>query len=121
MKRLALILSGLLALVLASCAPTTEVQNNVVPTLISVSVPQSGSGPVVLQGRYFGNGQAGVNDADSYVLVGADINGDNGTRVKPSSWSASRIEFTAPKGAGAGFVFVVVNGVVSNGIPANLP
>ncbi len=121
MKRVALILTGLLALVLASCAPTTDVQNNVVPTLISVSVPQSGSGPVVLQGRYFGNGMAGPSDEDSYVIVGADINGDGGTHIKATTWSANRIEFPTPKGAGAGFVFVVVNGVQSNGIPANLP
>jgi len=120
-KRLALIVTGLLALVLAACAPTPTVETNVLPTLISVSVPQSGNGPVVLQGRYFGNGQAGASDADSYVIVGADINGDGGVRVTANSWSASRIEITVPEGAGAGFIYVVVNGVRSNGLPANLP
>jgi len=40
--------------------------------------------------------------------------------VDPSSWTPSRIEFSVPDGAGYGFVYVVVDGVRSNGLPANL-
>lgn len=105
-------------LLLAACAPQAAVQNQVVPTLISVTIPPEG-GPVVLQGRYFGDGRGGENE-ESYVLVGADIDGEGGVRVDPSTWTPSRIEFAAPGGAGYGFVYVVVKGVRSNGLPANL-
>ncbi len=111
---------GAALLLLSACAPTIQVQHNVLPTLVSVSVPQDGSRAVVLQGRYFGDGQGGQAE-DSYVLVGADIAGQGGLRVRATEWSASRIVFTAPSGAGRGYVFVVSRGVRSNGLPANLP
>lgn len=120
MKRLSLVATVLVALLLGACAPTVTVQDNVLPTLISVTVPPAADGPVVLQGRYFGDGFGGMSD-DSYVIVGADISGDEGMRVTPSSWSTTRIEFAIPEGAGSGFIYVVVDGVRSNGIPANLP
>lgn len=120
MKRLAWIILGLAALMLSACAPTATVRNDVIPTLISVTVPQTSGGSVVLQGRYFGDGFGGAAD-DSYILVGADMNGDNGVIAEASSWSPTRIEFLAPERAGSGFVFVVVNGNRSNGLPANLP
>jgi len=119
-KRLAWIALGVLATLIAACAPTPQVGTNVVPTLIAVTPPQTAGGTVVLQGRYFGDSQSGQN-ANSYVLVGADMNGDGGMKVTPTSWSASRIEFTEPQSPGYGFVFVVANGVKSNGLPANLP
>ena len=111
---------------LAACAPQTSIQNRVAPTLISVTVPQGDVGPVVLQGRYFGDGMDGEavtaeGEAASYVLVGANIDGTEGVRVEPGTWTPSRITFAVPANAGYGFVFVVVNGVMSNGLPANLP
>lgn len=120
MKRLAWIILGLAALALSACAPTSTVRTDVVPTLVSVTVPQTAGGTVVLQGRYFGDGFGGAAD-DSYVLVGADMNGDNGVIAEVSSWSPTRIEVTSPERAGSGFVFVVVGGNMSNGLPANLP
>ena len=115
MKRYVLVLTGLLALMLAACAPTSQVASNVVPTLISAR-PPSPTGEVVLQGRYFGGGGEG-----SYVLVGADGLGEGGTKVTAAAWGPNRIEFTAPAGTGPGFVFVVVSGVLSNGLPVDLP
>jgi len=113
-KRFVLVSTGLLAFVLAACAPTSVVANNVVPTLISAT-PPTAAGEVVLQGRYFGGG--GEN---SYVLVGADVLGDGGTSVAAASWSPNRIVFVAPAGTGPGFVYVVVNDVKSNGLPVDL-
>lgn len=120
MKRLAWIPLGLLAIVLAACAPTPSVETNVVPTLVSVTVPQTSGGAVVLQGRYFGDGQNG-GASNSYVIVGANMNGDGGMKITPNMWTPTRIEFATPQGAGSGFIFVVVGGVKSNGVPANLP
>jgi hypothetical protein len=114
-KRYVLVLTGLLALMIAACAPTSQVASNVVPTLISAR-PSSATGEVVLQGRYFGGGGEG-----SHVLVGADVLGEGGTRVTASSWTPNRIEFTAPAGTGPGFVYVVVGGMLSNGLPVDLP
>lgn len=111
---------------LAACAPQSTIQNRVTPTLISVTVPQDDVGPVVLQGRYFGDGAGGdaenaEGEDNTYVLVGANIDGTEGVRVEPGTWTPSRITFAVPANAGYGFVFVVVNGVMSNGLPANLP
>src|SRR5690606_24383634 len=88
-KRLAWITLGLAALALSACAPTSTVRNDVVPTLISVTVPQNAGGTVVLQGRYFGDGFGGAAD-NSYVLVGADMNGDNGVQAQVDSWTPTR-------------------------------
>jgi len=118
-KRLTWIILGLLAFGLAACAPTSIVSNNVVPTLVSATVPAQG-GTVVLQGRYFGDGQGGAAE-DSYVLVGANMSGDGGIQAATSVWTPTRIEFSPPQGAGSGFVFVIVAGVRSNGLPINLP
>lgn len=121
MKRLAWIPLGLfLVFVMAACAPTPSVESNVLPTLISVTVPPSGNGPVVLQGRYFGDGQGG-QAKNSYVIVGANINANGGMQVTPDLWTVSRIEFNVPDGAKSGFIYVVVGGVRSNGVPATLP
>jgi hypothetical protein len=119
-KRLAWITLAIVAIALSACAPTAAVSNNVTPTLISVTGPQSVGGTVELQGRYFGDGQGGNAD-NSYVIVGANMEGKNGIQVQPTSWSPTRITFVAPDGAGYGWVFVIVGGVRSNGLPANLP
>lgn len=111
MNRFVLVLTGLLAIMLAACAPTSHVANNVVPTLISASPPNA-AGDVVLQGRYFGGGDNG------YVLVGADVLGDGGTKVATSSWTPNRIIFNAPAGSGPGFV--IVADILSNGLPVDL-
>ncbi|HLV11242.1 MAG TPA: hypothetical protein VKY42_02235 [Trueperaceae bacterium] len=120
MKRLACLTLGLVALALSACAPQATVRSDVMPTLISVTVPDSPGGTVVLQGRYFGDGFAGQAD-NSFVLVGANMNGEGGVQADVTMWSPTRIEFTAPERAGSGFVFVVVGGVRSNGLPASLP
>ena len=120
MKRPLLASLTLVFLFLAACAPQTSVETNVQPTLFSVTAPSDVGGELVLQGRYFGDGQGG-RPQGSYVLLGADINGDGGGRISPASWTPSRITLTVPEGAGYGFVFVVVDGVRSNGLPANLP
>lgn len=117
MKRLVWIpLLALLAL--TACAPSAAVVNNVVPTLISVQLPQDG-GPVQLQGRYFGDGQGGQAE-DSYVVIGAKSDCTGGVRVPADSWSSNRIAFTDPGGVGYGFVCVVSAGTVSNGMPLDL-
>jgi len=108
----------LIPLLLAACAPQTSVETNVQPTLFSVTSPGEVGGELVLQGRYFGDGQGGTA---SYVVLGADINGDGGGRIKTTTWTPSRITLKVPKNAGYGFAFIYVDGVKSNGLPANLP
>lgn len=103
---------------LAACAPQTRVQTNVQPTLFSASAPGVVGGELVLQGRYFGDGRGGRG---SYVILGADINGEGGGQLRAASWSPSKITLQVPRNVGYGFVFVVVDGVKSNGLPANLP
>lgn len=109
-----------LALWLGACAPATTVENNVQPTVIAVSGCGAGSCPdtLVVQGRYLGDGAGGEN---SYLLVGADINGYGGFAVDTTLWTPTRIEAPMPQDAGYGYVFVVVDGVRSMGMPANLP
>lgn len=119
MKLLKLGLGGLL-LMLAACAPSVSIENQVLPTLYSVTAPQTRDAPVVLQGRYFGDGLQGQAE-NSYVILGADVSGAGGVKVRAASWSPSRIEVGIPDGAGSGFIFVMVDGVRSNGLPANLP
>jgi len=119
-KRLAWLTLGLVALAVSACAPQTTVRSDVMPTLISVTVPAEPGGNVVLQGRYFGDGFGGGAD-DSFVLVGANMNGEGGIQAQVTTWSPTRIEFVAPERSGSGFVFVVVGGVRSNGLPASLP
>ncbi len=104
---------------LGACTPQTSVETNVQPTLFSATAPTAVGGELVLQGRYFGDGKGGK--ADSYVVFGTDINGDGGGQLKAATWSPSKITLQAPPNAGYGFVFVVVDGVKSNGLPANLP
>lgn len=109
-----------LLLVLAACAPAAEgVDEKVQPTLYAVTAPEEFGGEMLLQGRYFGDGQDG--DGDSYVIMGANIYGKNGGRLKPNTWSPNKITLKMPEKSGYGFVFVVVDGVKSNGIPVNTP
>jgi hypothetical protein len=109
-------LFALLVLFLAACAPKLTIENTVVPTLFSAKVAD---GTVQLQGRYFGDGMGGASE-NSYVLLGADVNGDGGVAVRANSWSTTNIEASIPEGAGFGFVFVVVDGAKSNGLPLNV-
>ena len=109
-----------IVLLLAACAPSVSIENQVLPTLYSVTAPQTRDTPVVLQGRYFGDGLQGQAE-NSYVILGADVSGAGGVKVKALSWSPRRIEVTIPDHAGSGFIFVMVDGVRSNGLPANLP
>ena len=107
-------------LFLTACAPSTELSTEIKPTLLSVTVPQTTEGSLVLQGRYFGDGQKG-GSSDSYVVLGADINGKGGERVVPDVWSPSKVVINNIPDAGYGYIFVVVNGTASNSLPANLP
>ena len=117
MKRLVWI-PVLALLALTACAPSSAVVNNVVPTLVSVQLPQDG-GPIALQGRYFGDGQSGQAE-DSYVVIGARSDCTGGVQVEADSWSANRITFSDPGGVGYGFVCVVAANSVSNGLPLDL-
>lgn len=120
MKRLTWIVP-LLAVALFGCAPPSVVESNVVPTLISVIVPEEPGGTVSLNGRYLSDGQAGAAE-DSYVVVGADSSCRNGVEVNDTqTWTNQRIEFAAPEGVGSGFVCVVVAGTTSTSLPADLP
>ncbi len=117
-KRFAILFLGLIAL--GACAPQLEVQNNVLPTLLSVTSPDTRAEPVLIQGRYFGDGMNGQAE-DSYVLLGADVNGNGGIAVRADSWSGNKIMVSVPEGAGSGYVFVYVRGNRSNGLPTTLP
>jgi hypothetical protein len=108
-------LFALLILLLAACAPKLTIENTVIPQLFSAKVDGD---TVQLQGRYWGDGMNGASE-NSYVLMGADVNGDGGVAVRANSWSTTRIEATIPANAGFGFVFVVVDGTKSNGLPLN--
>jgi len=119
-KRLAFIAIGLIAVLLAACAPAPSVATNVPVTLISVSVPATKGDTVVLQGRYFGDGRTG-GEAVNYVIVGANAEGSGGQKAKVLSWTPTRIEFVAPETGGNGWVFVFAGGVKSIGLPTNLP
>ena len=114
MKRTVLVLTGLIAILLAACAPTSLVATNVVPRLISASPPNA-DGEVLLQGRFFGGGEG------SYVLVGANMDGEGGVEASVASWSTTRITVIPPAQVGPGYVFVVVAGTPSNGLPLDLP
>jgi hypothetical protein len=103
---------ALALLALAACAPTRSVVNNVVPMIVSVQVPE-GDGPIVLQGRYFGDGQGGQAE-DSYVVIGARSDCSGGVQVEADTWTANRITVTDPGGVGYGFVCVVSKNTVSN-------
>lgn len=118
MKRIAFLVSAFL--LLTACAPSITVENFVLPTLYSVQAPETPGAGIVLQGRYFGDGQEGAAEA-SYVILGADVNGQGGVAVRGSTWTPSRIVVGVPEGAGSGFAFVVVDGVRSNGLPISLP
>jgi hypothetical protein len=109
-------LIALLVLLLAACAPSITIENTVVPQLFSAKVDGD---TVKLQGRYWGDGMNGGSES-SYVLLGADVNGDGGVAVRANSWSTTRIEASIPENAGFGFVFVVVGGTKSNGLPLNV-
>ena len=121
MKRLApfplLALAGLLAL--TACAPPAAVANNVVPTLISIQLPEDPAAQIILVGRYFGDGEGGTAE-DSYLIVGARSDCTGGVRMKADSWTNDRIAFRDPGGVGSGFVCVVAAGSTSNPLPANL-
>jgi hypothetical protein len=108
---------AMITLALSACTPQVSIENNVIPQLISAKIKDDGM--VSLQGRYFGDGQAGASEA-SYVILGADVNCENGLAVRAGSWSSSKVEVGIPEGAGYGFTCVVVDGVKSNALPINL-
>jgi hypothetical protein len=110
-------LSVMVVLALTACTPQASIENNVIPQLISAKIKDDGT--VLLQGRYFGDGQAGASEA-SYVILGGDVNCENGVAVRAGTWSPSRVAVGIPNGAGYGFTCVVVDGVKSNALPINL-
>jgi hypothetical protein len=109
-------ISLLAAAALTACTPQVSIENNVIPQLYSAKV---NDGSVTLQGRYFGDGQAGTSEA-SYVVLSGDVNCENGLMVPASSWSPSLVKVGIPEGAKYGFTCVVVDGVKSNALPINL-
>ena len=108
---------AMLVLALSACTPQASIENNVIPQLISAKIKTDGT--IALQGRYFGDGQAGASEA-SYVILGADVNCENGLAVRAGVWTPSKVEVGIPDGAGYGFTCVVVDGVKSNALPINL-
>lgn len=121
MKRFTAITIGLLIYLLSACAPPAiEIQNNVYPTLISVSQARDGSRDVILQGRYFGDPTIGQLE-NSYVVLGANAHGEGGVFVEAAEWGPTRIRVPVPAGVATGFAVVVVNGVPSNPLPFNIP
>jgi hypothetical protein len=108
---------ALLLLLLSACTPSLTTETNVVPQLFSAKIDD---GIIKLQGRYWGDGMNGTSEG-SYVLIGADVMGDGGVAIRANSWSTTRIEAGIPERAGFGHVFVVVDGVMSNGLPLNVP
>ncbi len=85
MKRLSWFTLGTLVLLLGACAPTIEVQDNILPTLnFSYRPDRRHRNGRVLQGRYFGDGMNGAS-SNNYVIVGADITAGGGLRVTPDS------------------------------------
>ncbi len=116
MKRFSFLVLSLVILGLSSCAPRAAIENNVQPTIFSIKVVGN---TLNIQGRYFDDGMNGQAQ-DSYVIVGGDVNGFGGKTVKPTSWSGRKIQVAIPEGAQSGFVFVVVKGIRSNGLPANI-
>ncbi len=116
MKRFSFLVLSLVILGLSSCAPRAAIENNVQPSIFSLKVVGN---TLNIQGRYFDDGMSGQAQ-DSYVIIGGDVNGFGGVTVKPTSWSGRRIKVTVPDGAQSGFVFVVVKGIRSNGLPANI-
>ena len=120
MKHILIIAGFCFLLFVSACAPKAELSTEIKPTLLSITVPQTTDGALVLQGRYFGDGQRGAG-VDSYVVLGADIDGKGGVRIAPDVWSPSKIIINkVPLEAGYGYAYVVVNGATSNALPANL-
>jgi hypothetical protein len=110
-------ISFLATIALTACTPQVSIENNVIPQLYSAKVNDDS---VVLQGRYFGDGQGGLSE-NSYVVVAGDVNCENGLAVRASSWSPSNVEIKGiPQSAGYGFTCVVVDGIKSNALPINL-
>lgn len=109
---------SLALLLLGACAPGTDVESNVQPTVISVCGPPTCADSLVIQGRNFGDGAGGAN---TYVVAGADVAGRGGVRVPITSWAPNRIVTELPTDAGYGYLFVIVSGVRSSGLPVSLP
>lgn len=114
-NRMHLLLLALTVTLVGACAPQSQVEQNVIPWLVSASRTDSS---VVLQGHYFSFPRAAAEE--SYVLLGADANGNGGVRADVLSWSANRIEVAIPAEAGYGYAYVVVAGVRSTGLPVDL-
>lgn len=118
-----LVVTCLLAGALASCAPrnTAAVAGvTVAPVLIKVSPAASLGGQMTIQGRYLGG------PSTSYVLLGADADGNGGYRVPAESivsWTDTDITLTIPSNApvGGSWVYVVSGGTKSsNGLPFSI-
>ncbi|NLG09537.1 MAG: hypothetical protein GX560_09855 [Deinococcales bacterium] len=120
MKRLALILTGALAVLLGACAPSTDITMRVPVQVLAVTVPQTMGDTVVVQGRNLGDGRTGGERAN-YVLFARTPDARDGQRVQVLSWTPNRIEFVSPDEAGTGWLIVVANGVRGEAFPISLP
>lgn len=120
MKRLALIVLGLMALALSACAPTADITTRVPVLILSVHQPAVQGGEVVVQGRNFGDGRTGGEEAN-HVLFAPTPDGKRGQRLATTSWTPTRIEFDSPDDAGNGWLIIVAGGVASEAFPISLP
>lgn len=112
---MAALVLGLVITLMTSCAPATGIQSTVRPMIISIT-PKDGQ--LFIQGRYFGTGAGGA-EAGNYVLAGADSRGEGGYVLTADSWTATHITAQLPGNPELGFVFVVVGGTQSTGLPVN--
>lgn len=120
MKRLALIVTGAAVLLLAACAPTFDVTQQVPVQILSIHQPTTKGGTVVIQGRNLGDGRTGGPEAN-YVLFTREFDSNEGQRLQADSWTPQRIELTSPEEAGTGWLIVVANGVRSEAMSVSLP
>lgn len=118
-----LVVSCLLVGALASCAPrnTAAVAGvTQAPVLIKASPAAAIGGQMTIQGRYLGG------PSTSYVLLGADAEGNGGYKVPAEaivSWTDTDITLKVPANApvGGSWVYVFVGGIKSsNGLPFSI-
>ncbi len=109
------ITAALVIMFVAACAPqVNNVSDTVLPQLFNVRVDPEDNTRISLQGRYFG-----PESETSHVLVGADMNRNGGVVHPVVSWTGNRIELRVSRDLSLGYIFVIVDGTPSNGLPAN--
>lgn len=120
MKRLALIITLGAGLLLGACAPTFDLTSQVPVQILSVTAPTTKGDPLLIQGRNFGDGRSGGDDAN-YVLFTRTSDSRRGERLDVESWAPQRVVVVSPEEAGNGWLLLVANGVFSEAFPVSLP